>query len=275
MWAKSGTAGVLCFSSPPSRDIASARSSMASSFGASLMGVGAGVLPSATDATWARLASSSCRCLCSSIDTRSASASSGSSFGSTPNSNPDPPSPAPPIPSSPWITGDEISASDRWGPGGTETRWLPAPSFPFRALTNAVRSSLFDTSSPKLTTSTLTFSFLSLFASFTSSFSSVSTGLPTKATIRILWFLPCRCFKAKWAIRMPVRRLMVPCGWTRWSLDRILPTSDVRVARTSTLAKVKRPTLFSGFDLVLEWQTRFTASCWACNLVGRKSPFRI
>jgi hypothetical protein len=21
-----------------------------------------------------------------------------------------------------WITGDEISASDRWGPGGTETR---------------------------------------------------------------------------------------------------------------------------------------------------------
>ena len=42
-------------------------------------------------------------------------------------------------------------------------------------------------------------------------------------------------FQLTWAIRMPVRRLMVPCGWTRWSLDRILPTSDVRVARTSTL----------------------------------------
>lgn len=43
-----------------------------------------------------------------------------------------------------------------------------------------------------------------------------------------------------WAIRMPVRRLILPCGWTWWSFDRILPTSDVKVASTSTLWRGKR-----------------------------------
>lgn len=41
------------------------------------------------------------------------------------------------------------------------------------------------------------------------------------------------------------------------------------------LAKVMRPTLFSGFCLVFEWQTKLTASCCAWSLVGRKSPFLI
>lgn len=40
-------------------------------------------------------------------------ASSGSSLGSTPNSKPDPPKPAPPVPSSPWMIGEEIKASDK------------------------------------------------------------------------------------------------------------------------------------------------------------------
>lgn len=41
------------------------------------------------------------------------------------------------------MTGDEMSASDRWGPGGTLTKWLPEPSFPFKVLTNVVSNSLF------------------------------------------------------------------------------------------------------------------------------------
>lgn len=61
------------------------------------------------------------------------------------------------------------------------------------------------TSSPKLTTSTLTFSFFSRFANLTSSFSSDSTGLPTKATIRILWFLPCLCFRANWTKQLQIK----------------------------------------------------------------------
>lgn len=35
-----------------------------------------------------------------------------------------------------WITGDEIKASDKWGPGGIVTKWLEVPSFPFIVLTN-------------------------------------------------------------------------------------------------------------------------------------------
>jgi hypothetical protein len=78
-------------------------------------------------------------------------------------------------------------------------------------------------------------------------------------------------------MRIPVCKLMSPLGWTWCSFDKIRPTSLVRVAKTSTLketsrsdwigvvgayfARVNNPTLFSGFDLVLEWQTRFTASC--------------
>lgn len=124
------------------------------------------------------------------------SASSGSSFGSTPNSNAALPIPPAPIPSSPWIIGEEIRASDKCGPGGTVTRWLPVPSLPFNAFTKAVNTSLLTLSSPKLMTSTFTFSFFKRFANFTSSFSSISIGLPINATIRILWFLPCRCFRA-------------------------------------------------------------------------------
>lgn len=57
-------------------------------------------------------------------------------------------------------------------------------------------------------------------------------------------------------------------------------SSDIRTIITLTLltkrayfAIVMRPTLFSGLLRVLEWQTMLTASCWACSLVGRKSPF--
>lgn len=40
-------------------------------------------------------------------------------------------------------------------------------------------------------------------------------------------------------------------------------------------ANVSRPTLFSGLDLVFEWQTMLTASCWAWSRLGMKSPFRM
>lgn len=43
--------------------------------------------------------------------------------------------------------------------------------------------------------------------------------------------------------------------------------------RNAYFAIVMSPTLFSGLLRVLEWQTMLTASCWACSLVGRKSPF--
>lgn len=38
---------------------------------------------------------------------------------------------------------------------------------------------------------------------------------------------------------MPVMRLTFPFGWTRCIFDIILPTSPVRVARTSTVLKAK------------------------------------
>lgn len=45
--------------------------------------------------------------------------------------------------------------------------------------------------------------------------------------------------------------------------------------RRAYFAIVMRPTLFSGLLRVFEWQTMLTASCWACSLVGKKSPFLI
>ena len=39
------------------------------------------------------------------------------------------------------------------------------------------------------------------------------------------------------------------------------PTSEVRVDRTLRVPVVISPTVFSGFDLVLEEHTMFTASC--------------
>lgn len=107
------------------------------------------------------------------------------------------------------------------------------------------------------------------------------------------------------ATLMPVQKLMFPRGCTACSLDSILPVSGVSVVSTSQLlhryitlrvirwtylkcqytntkhtaasyfAMVMRPTLFSGLLRVLEWQTILTASCWACSLVGRKSPLRM
>lgn len=38
---------------------------------------------------------------------------------------------------------------------------------------------------------------------------------------------------------MPVMRLTFPFGWTRCIFDIILPTSPVRVARTSTVLRIK------------------------------------
>lgn len=134
-------------------------------------------------------------------------ASSGSALGSTPNSKSLAPRPntAPP---SPARIGEDSKASARLGPGGTVTRWEPAPSLPFSVVTKAVSFSVFTsctgqkdklctsrqrtthhcgwvcvcvysvcvcmwcwwgkTSSPKLMTSTLTFSFLRRFAILTS-----------------------------------------------------------------------------------------------------------
>merc|ERR1719509_191811 len=130
-----------------------------------------------------------------------------------------------------------------------------------------------------------------------------------KATILVLWFLPCLCLKAcrrraggggeegedsrrrregeeeeggsspclclrqRCAILMPEMNLMSPVGSTWLSLARILPVSVVRVTSTERSAIVIRATLDSGLDLVLEWVIRLTASCWACSLVGLKSPF--
>lgn len=48
---------------------------------------------------------------------------------------PDPPSPA--------RMGEESSVSARLGPGGTVTRWEPAPSFPLRVLMKVVSFSVF------------------------------------------------------------------------------------------------------------------------------------
>ncbi len=39
--------------------------------------------------------------------------------------------------------GEEMRASDRWGPGGMVTRWLPVPSLPFTVSTNFLSTSAF------------------------------------------------------------------------------------------------------------------------------------
>lgn len=112
-----------------------------------------------------------------------------------------------------------------------------------------------------------------------------------------------KCHQLTCATLMPVQKLMFPRGCTAWSFDSILAVSGVSVVRTSQLlhtdithcsytniflqapssirqnisyfAMVMRPTLFSGLLRVLEWQTILTASCWACSLVGKKSPLRM
>merc|ERR1719385_650603 len=170
-------------------------SSLDSSTGPGVAGTAASVSPPP---------SACCLALCSSIDTLSASASSGSSLGSTPNSNPPPLLVMPaPLPSSPCTIGEETNASLRCGPGGIVTKWEPVPSFPLIVVTNLFNKSVFDSSSPKLTMSMLTFSFFSFLASLIISFSSASMGDPTKATILVLWFLPCLCLRARWAILIP------------------------------------------------------------------------
>uniref|UniRef100_A0A2M3ZQ84 Putative secreted peptide n=1 Tax=Anopheles braziliensis TaxID=58242 RepID=A0A2M3ZQ84_9DIPT len=118
--------------------------------------------------------------------------------------------------------------------------------------------------------STFTFSFFSFFASFTSSASSCTTGDPTNTTMRILWFLPWRCFSTRCAIRRPVIRLMLPSGLTRCSFDRMRPTSLVSVASTSVvLESVIRPTLFSGFERTFDRHTKLTPSFCAFSRVGK------
>lgn len=70
-------------------------------------------------------------------------ASSGSALGSTPKSKSLAPRPrtAPP---SPARIGEDSRASARLGPGGTVTRWEPAPSLPFSVVTKAVSFSVFN-----------------------------------------------------------------------------------------------------------------------------------
>lgn len=129
-----------------------------------------GIPASAADTAAARLASSSCLCRCSSMDTRSAwggkgagqaagapptpcpplparpqrlltRASSGSALGSTPNSKSLAPSPSM-APPSPARIGELMRASARLGPGGTVTRWDPVPSLLLRVLMKAVSLSV-------------------------------------------------------------------------------------------------------------------------------------
>lgn len=76
------------------------------------------------------------------------SASSGSALGSTPNSKSLEPRPSM-APPSPARIGEDSRASARLGPGGTVTRWDPAPSFPFRVLMKAVSFSVFTSWRPK------------------------------------------------------------------------------------------------------------------------------
>ena len=79
--------------------------------------------------------------------------------------------------------GLETRASLRCGPGGMVTRWDPVPSLPLMVVMNLFRMSVLTSSSPKLTTSILTFSFFSFLASFTISFSSASIGDLNKSLI--------------------------------------------------------------------------------------------
>uniref|UniRef100_A0A663DNI6 Uncharacterized protein n=1 Tax=Aquila chrysaetos chrysaetos TaxID=223781 RepID=A0A663DNI6_AQUCH len=133
----------------------------------------AAIPASAAEAAAALLASSSCRCLCSSMETRRACgygdrqgaewgtaqkdqarcpqppstsplltrASSGSALGSTPNSKSLAPRPSM-APPSPARMGELMRASARLGPGGTVTRWEPVPSLPFKVLMKAVSLSV-------------------------------------------------------------------------------------------------------------------------------------
>lgn len=130
----------------------------------------AAIPASAAEAAAALLASSSCRCLCSSMETRRACrdggraalsgehprteqhstrcrpapltrASSGSALGSTPNSKSLAPRPSM-APPSPARMGELMRASARLGPGGTVTKWEPVPSLPFRVLMKAVSLSV-------------------------------------------------------------------------------------------------------------------------------------
>lgn len=70
-------------------------------------------------------------------------ASSGSALGSTPKSKSLAPRPST-APPSPARIGEDSRASARLGPGGTVTRWEPAPSLPFSVVTKAVSFSVFN-----------------------------------------------------------------------------------------------------------------------------------
>mmetsp|Transcript_7593 Transcript_7593/g.26102 ORF Transcript_7593/g.26102 Transcript_7593/m.26102 type:complete len:296 (+) Transcript_7593:392-1279(+) len=228
-----------------------------------------------------RSLAASCLALSSSMETRSASASSGSRLGSTPNSKslpppappPLPPAPAPLPPSSlsPMNTGVESNMSLRMVPGGTVTKcdW----SLELAALRKLSSFSAFcwAASSPKDTMSIETLFFFSFLATLTRAFSSSARGEPMKATMRCLWFLFCRCFRASWAIWTPWTSETLPSGLISRMQWRTRPKSGVGVARTLgplTPARERTPTVFSGFEPVFAPASRFTASAWACSLVG-------
>ena len=99
----------------------------------------------------------------------------------------------------------------------------------------------------------------------------VETSIPNL----VLWFLPWRCLRARWAILMPGIRRSFPFGWTAWSLAKIFPVSVVKVVRTSSPPRVRSPTFDSGLERSLDWVTRPTASWRACSRVGKKSPLRM
>mmetsp|Transcript_45969 Transcript_45969/g.146764 ORF Transcript_45969/g.146764 Transcript_45969/m.146764 type:complete len:368 (+) Transcript_45969:216-1319(+) len=235
--------------------------------------------PAAASAAAAR----SCRARSSSIDTRRASASSGSRLGSTPNSNPSPPPPAAPAtaapaaaaaanplpPSSPPVkTGELISASERYTPGGTST--MCELSLLLTAPRSAWSFSALPASSPKLTMSRATLFFFSFLPILTISFSSASIGLPAKRMILWRWFLFCLCLRASCATWTPEGTFTLPSICSPCIDPRTLPRSPVGVTRTLGLlpARVRTPTVFSGLDCVFCPHRRLTASAWACRRVG-------
>lgn len=89
---------------------------------------------------------------------------------------------------------------------------------------------------------------------------------------------------AKWRRTRKKRKKNQTCpsavaNWTRVEQSRQahhrLHFSKVNKKTRTYFAMVIRPTLFSGLLRVFEWQTMLTASCCACSLVGKKSPFLI
>ena len=136
------------------------------------------------------------------------------------------------------------------------------------------RSGRFFDICPRTCLSEYTISFKKLMAYFTNnpkwdhyntSFSSSLRGLPTNATILVLWFLLCLCFKARWATRKPLMNFNSPLGWIKLSLDNNFPESVVNVTWTWMLRIQKRLMIrktsraLTNYKLEMAWASTFAA----------------